>query len=255
MDRFRRTLDTLPVELLYEIQFYALSDSLPHTCRRLYDVFKSAPPTIQAEYISGRCLLVRDNSGKNKCVTRALRYPVCTQDVLEAVLRRSDFPSISGESFELPRRIFRPLIHSPPTGGWKEQDEPLPFLQYLFSHPRLPAPDPDSHEGYPLTRAVHAGFMHLIRFMLDHGASPRWKGGLAVLVAIRQRNLRLVKVLIERGSSASRGSAKRRKIMDRIEVNQNMLRTAIKCNANDIADYLMREKGCVPDIQTLGLMK
>lgn len=55
------------------------------------------------------------------------------------------------------------------------------------------------------------------------------------------------------GSGASRAS-KKRKLGDRVEVNPDMLKMAVKCNARDIAEYLAKEKGCVPDMQTLLMM-
>ena len=187
-------------------------------------------------------------------MTRVLRYPLCQKDVVEALLRRPDCPSVDDMHPELPRRIFRPLAHDPPSSqGWKGHHEPLPFLQYLFSHPRIASPDPDSHEGYPLTRAVYAGFIPLIQFLLDHGASPRWKNGLAVLLAIQRKDLPLVKMLVERDSGRKSGT-KKRKLTDRLKVHTDMLKVAVKSNARDIVDYLIREKGCVPDIKTLGLI-
>jgi len=139
---------------------------------------------------------------------------------------------------------------------WNERHEPLPFIRYLFSHPRIPAPDPDSHSGYPLTHAVLAGFRLLVSFLLDMGASPRHKNGLAVIMAIQQKDLSLVKLLVEPSPLASRigsGGAKRRRLQDRVELNSDMLRMAVKWGARDIANW-MRDKGCVPNMQTLYLL-
>lgn len=81
-------------------------------------------------------------------------------------------------------------------------------------------------------------------------------------MAIKQKNLKIVKMLVERedrgGPLASSPSevrkkqnGKRRRLEDRVEVDQSMLRLAVKCNAKDIIDYLAWEKGVVPDMQTL----
>lgn len=33
-----------------------------------------------------------------------------------------------------------------------------------------------------------------------------------------------------------------------------MLKMAVKCDARDIVEYFMKEKGCVPDMQTVLMM-
>ena len=192
----------------------------------------------------------------------------------------------------LPRRLFRTLAPRDTSGEppWTEEDEPLPFLRFLSTHPRIPPIAADSYDGYPLTRAVYSAFVPLIRFLLSHGASPECKGGLAVTVAIRRKSLPLVRMLIERdgpdayqeqavvissgskkrrrqdgedasGQKSGRGAAdvpsrgtKRRKLGDRLTISLEMLKTAVKCDARDIVEYFMKEKGCVPDMQTVLLM-
>jgi hypothetical protein len=112
-----------------------------------------------------------------------------------------------------------------------------------------------------LTKAVHAGFLPLIRFLLYHGASPGCKNGLAVTVAVRKKDLPLVKLLIEPdvlppetvvGSKANK--AKRRRIEDRVTISSDMLKAAVMRNAKDIVKYFINEKNCIPDMQTLYLM-
>jgi hypothetical protein len=124
----------------------------------------------------------------------------------------------------------------------------MPFLKYLYGLPT--APDPNSHEGYALTKAVHARFRPLVRFLLDRGASPNYKNQLAVMVAIHQRDVVLVKMLIEREPVPSPRN-KRRRLPDRVKVNANMLSAAVKCDAREVVEYLAGEKGCVPSLQTL----
>ena len=84
---------------------------------------------------------------------------------------------------------------------------------------------------------------------------PCWKGHLPVIVAIRRKDLALVRMLVERIEPSPKGSGKRRKLEDRVEVTPEMLRVAVKCKAQDIVEYLTREKGCIPDMQTLLLMR
>lgn len=121
-------------------------------------------------------------------------------------------------------------------------------------------PAVNSHDGYALTKAVQVGFIQLVQFLLDHGATPEWKNNLAVNIAIRHKDLRLVRMLVERidaGKSPDdkKAKGKRRKLEDRVAVTPEMLRAAVKCKAKDIVEYLTREKGCIPDMQTLLLMR
>jgi len=74
------------------------------------------------------------------------------------------------------------------------------------------------------------------------------------MLAIRQRNLKMVKILVERGDkNVARGTEKhkKRRLDDRVVVNGKMLKLAVKCGAHEIARYLTEEKGVMPDMQTL----
>lgn len=182
---------------------------------------------------------------------------------------------------ELPRRLFRNLVPRP-ARPWTKDDYPLPFLRHLYNHARIPRPQPDSWEGYPLTKAVASKHLPLVRFLLDQEASPALKDGLAVQVAIRLKDLSLVKMLIEpldvsEPTSPSENrlhkyhkveirrrrpeedverkkSKKKRKLEDRVDVSQAMLQTAVACNARDIVEYFMQEKSCMPDMRTVKLI-
>ncbi|KAH6913285.1 hypothetical protein BKA70DRAFT_718118 [Coprinopsis sp. MPI-PUGE-AT-0042] len=317
LSRYSTGLESIPVELLLEIQLFALSDGLPFVSRRLYQVFSATPPIYRAQYLSARLENVHDDS---RLYTRALRYPMCTQAVLEAfhsaaIKRKAqldsallleaeqepgkDLANVSDPSsteekstkripkpvtYDLPRRLFHNLVLPSTIRTWRETDPPLPFLRYLLNIDGI-QPDINANNGYALTKAVHAQFLPLIQFLLDHGASPETKDGLAVVVAIRQRNLKLVKMLIERqgDSETSEGSigssregrrgdlakasesrskegfqvtgrGKRRRLEDRVKPNSKMLKAAVQCKAKDIVEYLCHEKGVVPDMQTLQLM-
>ena len=182
---------------------------------------------------------------------------------------------------ELPRRLFRSLSAQPTstsnpnirahcgrarsatgtgTRPWTERDHPLPFLRYLYSCPHIHPPAVNSHDGYALTKAVQSGFVALVRFLLDHGATPDWKDNLAVSIAIHRKDLRLVRMLVERVETGlsperKRTRSKRRRLEDRLAVTPAMLRAAVKCKAQDIVEYFTREKGCIPDMQTLLMMQ
>lgn len=129
---------------------------------------------------------------------------------------------------------------------------------------------------------MFAGAAPLVRFLLARGAAPACKDGMAVMVAIRRKDLGLVRMLVERDyvlpsaedvpmrkrrlggargdeerkpSGGGRGGAKKRRLEDRVEVTKDMLKAAVKCDARDIVDYLAQEKGCVPDMQTLRMLR
>ena len=221
--------------------------------RRVYQVFKSASPHFHAQYILSRV----SSPDLSVIYTRALRYPLCSEDVLKLIQKLLDGHEHLCIPFcELPRRLFRTLIPRNDTSECKSDDPPLPLLRYLYDTPGMPLPDINSHSGYALTRAVHARCIPLVRFLLDYGASPASKQNLAIIVAIRQKDLALVKMLVEREDKASlhKGTAKKRKLEDRVLLDSRMLKVALKCDAMDIVEYLTQEKGVVPDIQTLKMM-
>lgn len=75
-------------------------------------------------------------------------------------------------------------------------------------------------------------------------------------MAIRQKDLTLVKMLVEREDKASlnKGTAKKRKLEDRVLLDSRMLKIALERDAMDIVEYMTQEKGLIPDIQTLKTM-
>ncbi|KAH7884624.1 hypothetical protein F5I97DRAFT_1478915 [Phlebopus sp. FC_14] len=255
------TFVNLPVELLYEIQLFATSPTFPQTCKTLHQIFKSSPSSYRAQYLVA-CMDV-SRTREHAILTKMLRYPICNKDVLEAYFRIASTDAAKGWAPELPKRLFRSLAAKSglrKADKWSDRDHPLPFLRYLYSSPHLRPPAANSHDGYPLTKAVQAGFIPLVRFLLDQGATPDWKDNLPVNVAIHRKDLRLVKMLVERMDTGktvddSRAKRKRRRLEDRVAVTPEMLRTAVRCKAHDIVEYFTKEKGCIPDMQTLLLMQ
>lgn len=254
-------VNTLPVELLYEIQLFSASPSLPLTCKTLYRIFSASPPSYRAQYLiaSIEAAQTRDELIPSKL----LRYPMCTVDILETLFRiSSDIIPLTWRP-ELPRRVFRSLTPKSraQTPLWTDQDHPLPFLKYLFTCPKIRSPDVNSHDGYALTKAVQAGFVPLVNFLLDHGASPSCKNNISIFVAIYRKDLSLVRLLVERvdcrepGPGALKQKVKMQKLEDRVQITPEMLKVAVKLDARDIVEYFMKEKGCVPDLQTLQMMR
>ena len=145
----------------------------------------------------------------------------------------------TSDGFELPRRLFRSLGES--SERLDANSEPLPLLQYLWERRTkidFVKPRPNSHDGYPLVRAVHARFTPLVRFLLDHGADPRERDCMAVKVAIRKKDLTMVKILIEFEPEPG-ATAKKRRRADRVVVTPSMLDSAVRCDARDIVTYFM----------------
>lgn len=272
-------------QLLYEVFVLSKWPALPHTSRFLHATFKSAPSSVVAEYLICR-YLGADRGARGNLVSKVLRYPICTQVVLETMLRLPSCPpNKRSDHIELPRRLFRGLS-SKTSELWSRTDTPLPFLQFLYSHPEIPPPDANSWDGYALTKATSVGFIPLVRFLLDKGATPIYKRCLAVHAAIRRKDLSLVKMLIEPDQSVVReqtppraahvdhagGSqstrkreretrsdvpkrtAKKRRMEDRVKVDQAMLKVAVGCDARDIVHYFVHEKSCMPDMQTVRMM-
>jgi len=196
--------------------------------------------------------------------TVILRFPICTQEVLDAVFRISHDIIKPGYHPELPRRLFRHLAPRAPCKRsaanepeWSAEDYPIPLLKYLYNHPKLPRPNINSHEGYALTKAVYTGFVPLVRFLLSKGASPKRKDCMPVVVAIRRKDLALVRLLIERDASgpcAKTSKGKKRKLEDRLVVTPELLKVAVKSDARNIVQYFTQEKGCIPDMNTIRLM-
>ncbi|PPQ65287.1 hypothetical protein CVT26_000247 [Gymnopilus dilepis] len=243
-------LYSLPVELLYELQLFALSESLPLVSRDFNALYKHASPSFHAKYILGR-LVDSGCSTQSDIYTKALRYPICDQSVLEALRPLVQDFDLTDASIQLPRRLFRSL--SPPPSGWTSQHHPIPLLRYLYHTLKAPSINTNANEGYALTRAVHAKFVPLVEFLLEHEASPKYREGLAVKVAIRQKDLEMVKTLVER-PAVKQKKGKRQKIEDRLELDSNMLKIAVLSKAKDIVEYLYREKNIIPDVQTLKKM-
>ncbi|KAJ3715537.1 hypothetical protein C8R42DRAFT_698371 [Lentinula raphanica] len=225
------------LKLLYDIQLFALSHHLPCTSRYLHRIFKSAPSSLQAEYI-----YLRLCDATHDFFSRALRYPICSLEVLRFIKRLTNYDKTGSTLVKTPKRLFQGLDTRKYGAAWTEQDHPLPFIRGLYI------------EGFSLDiSTVHMGFIPLVHLLLEEGASPAHKDNLAVRVAIRRKDLRMVKLLVER-SRTNETKSKKRKLEDRVAITKDLLKLAVKCNAPDIVHYFTEEKACVPDMQTLYLM-
>ena len=235
----------------------ALSSAFPQTCKRIRSTIKSFSPFAHGYYILGRHPLKpfkaypsdEPTLNVSSFLSSALRYPITNLAVLET-LYKVILPSNPNSDFrkapriELPKRLFRSLGESDATRDLNS--DPLPMLRFLWEDHStyFPKPNAGSHGEYPLVRAVHAEFIPLVKFLLDHGAHPGWRDCLAIRVAIGKKHLKLVKMLFELEKPDRWGNYS-------IKGKGYLLDVAVKCNARDIVNYLMEEKKCVPQIRTL----
>jgi hypothetical protein len=253
-------------QILYEIELLALSESLPVSCQRLRDVYDNAPVSFRVEYLLAQCEVAHLQYPEARLLNRALRFPICNTNVLSLLLRRLP-PLPAHPKPELPRRLFRALEpRAPARPPWRPGDAPLPFLRALYG---AASPDTNGHDGYALSRAVYAGHGPLIRFLLAHGADPGCKGAFAVHVAIRRKDLPLVRTLLEpdytppptvpakrrrekeeEEAKPSAAPGKRRRVEDRTPVDKRMLHAAMEAGSDELVQYFLG-KGCVPDMKTL----
>ena len=275
------------VKILFMIHLLSDSKDLSCTCKYLNAVYKYTTPVHRAKYIIARYNLtfwprikrfglsfrMRFAVIRNDIITFALRFRMCNEATLEAMVNMKDCPVVYKNSrVRLPRWLFRNLEDKPLT----KDSHPLPLLHFLFSKNKLRlrlsrgdpmfgtfrwtqaaqnslprtilTPDIDSYEGYALVRAVRANHIPLIRFLLDHGATATHT---ALRAAIRKRDLNLVKMLIEKDAEDQNvnENGKRPRTEDRIVVTQWILEKAIDegLKAREIVKYFIEEKGVTPD--------
>lgn len=236
------------MQLLYEVQLYALSSDLPLVSRHLYEVYHQASSYYHARYLIHRATVNDAQVDGSSVFNKVLRYPLCSQKVLTTIqnLLKDYLPCQT--SIQLPRRLFKSLQRK--DGPWTEGDHPIPFLRTIFAIPAIHRPNMDSNNGYALTRAVHAKVLPLIQILLDNGATPQCHNSLAIKVAIKQRDLSLLKMLVERKPDKTK-LGKKPKMQDRLRLDPGMLKLAVLSNAKDIVQYMYREKGVIPDMETL----
>ncbi|KAF9777361.1 hypothetical protein BJ322DRAFT_1025802, partial [Thelephora terrestris] len=182
----------LPVEL-YDIQLFALSEHFPFVCKYLHEVFKRSLPSFRARYIVGRLDRATTAGHERSALTAALLYPICTQDVVEALFRLPEFLAYGN---------FNPEGDVPSTILLPAPDLPRRLFRDLKPRVRRP-PKCDANHSYALTKAVVAGAVPLVKFLLVNGGNPAAKGAIAVMVAIQRKDLQMVRLLVEGDLGAS----------------------------------------------------
>lgn len=145
----------------------------------------------------------------------------------------------------LPRRIFR---HRP-----GPQDPAVaPIIKFLFERYDPPV---NSGQGYALQRSVLNANYELVEYLLRRGADPMIKDRLAIILAIRAKDLRMIKLLVEplpgagtfkeEADSPSTSRGKKRKIIDRVKIDSKLVREAMSATdpSEEIIHYFVNEKG------------
>ncbi|KAF9038859.1 hypothetical protein BDZ89DRAFT_404278 [Hymenopellis radicata] len=154
----------------------------------------------------------------------------------------------------LPRAIHNSENHPEPLST----DRPIYIPRSsdtAFAHPQSTSYRPC--QPYPLststpTKDSHSRWPCTLRSFPSCVTSSKWvrtptaKDAIAMVVAIRKTDPKLVRMLIEPQQGSS---SKRQRIPDRVRRSEypQLLKVAIKVDARDILHYL-RENGCVPDL-------
>ncbi|GAA5875091.1 hypothetical protein JCM3774_003425 [Rhodotorula dairenensis] len=259
------SLEDLPVELLYEIHLASLSSALPVLSRYFRQVFAATSPYHRARYLYLR--------HERKTLAHAVKYGICDLEVVHALEKQASARGKKLKCPQLPRRLVKGVGR---IAGKDPTQVDLPFITYLLDKYSA---SPNSHEGYPLARAVFACHLPLIRLLLAYGADPGLKDGWAVTTAISNGDFDLVKLLMERGTErddeslsdevvlvakgsrsakkrrrdSNGGGGKRRKMEDRCAATSIMLETAVKAKQWAIVDYLTA-KGARPSLNVLSML-
>ncbi|KAH7341841.1 hypothetical protein B0J17DRAFT_276191 [Rhizoctonia solani] len=275
----RTGLLDLPAELLFEIHAYSVSTYLPLTNKYLLQTFRYAPPCCRAHFILGRldpsAPLVPEN-----VLESALSYPMCTDSALDflehiyplALLPRSKLKAVrvspgrwmfrNLQSQPKPKRRRKhgsnPVPAPPSSSSTNPRSNPLAFLQSLESRYTLSFSANGS--AFALAMCVRAGPAQrpLLQLLLRNGADPSAKSCLPLQIAAALGDLDALKLMIEPSDEQqSQGIAgrKRRRIEDRVQPTNKVLSAAVKERHIEVAEWLMHEKGVVPDMATMQMLR
>jgi len=132
---------------------------------------------------------------------------------------------------ELPRRIFRNLTST----------SPIPHLLiYLFETYK---PNANSFDGYALSRAVLAKNLGVIKYLLGQGADPEKKEGMAIQIAVKLGDLRIVRMLVEHQNLGDTVGGKQDRVGMGMDIPSKWVETAVRSGSDEIVSYFVHEKG------------
>ncbi|CUA76036.1 hypothetical protein RSOLAG22IIIB_02043 [Rhizoctonia solani] len=276
MHKERTGLLDLPAELLFEILAHSTSCHLPLVNKYLLQTFRYAPPSCRAYFILGR-LDPSALSVPGIILQSALSYPICTENVLNFLehihplvsLRRSELKAIrvppgrwifrNLQSQPKPKRRRKYASNSTPAPpSSNHHTDPLKFLEFLESRYTLSFSAQGS--AFALAMCVRAGpAQHpLLQLLLRNGADPGAKSCLPLQIAAALGDLNALKLMIEPSTELpAQGTTggKRRRMEDRVQPTTKVLSAAVKERHIEVAEWLMHEKGVVPDMATMRILQ
>ncbi|KAL1413080.1 hypothetical protein Q8F55_000829 [Vanrija albida] len=282
------SMNDLPVELIQDIHLLAGNPHFPTVNQHVHDCLTGPSPT----YVAGYMLHLYRDCHTRDILPNALRHRLVDIAVAEEMRRLWDnrrgyvpshqsyldtsprsrspsrTPTVSVPStpekqpkpkrpalsvHRLPRRIFR---NRP---GPKEPAV-APIIKFLFERY---APEVNGGSGYALQRAVLNGNYDLVEYLLRRGADPTQRDRLAITLAIRAKDLKMIKLLVEplhgagtfkeEGDSPSTSRGKKRKVIDRVKIDSKLVREAMSAAdpSEDIIQYFVHEKGAMPPLNEI----
>ncbi|CEL55349.1 hypothetical protein RSOLAG1IB_01359 [Rhizoctonia solani AG-1 IB] len=269
----------LPAELLFEILAYSTSAYLPLANKHLLHTFHHAPPSCRAYFILGR-IEHPAPLAPELIIQTALSYPICTETVLDFLEHTSPLAMLSQSRIKavrvspgrwlfrnLPRQVKlkRRRKHSSSSApvpvfssSISSRINPLAFLESLERRYTLAFSPPGS--AFALAMCVRAGPAQypLLQVLLRTGADPGAKSCLPLQIAAASGDLDALKLMIEPSPDQQAQGAtggKRRRVEDRVQPTTKVLLEAVKGKHIEVAEWLMHEKGIIPDMATMRMIQ
>lgn len=241
---------------MLQIHFLARNPALSLVSRSLHA--NLTPPYTTSTYTAQYLLALYSSSGPDTVLVKALRHPICTEEVAESIRRIWDLrrgyespapvqedtgkrktdseatsppppsspppprrrptrPALSVA--ELPRRMFRNLSTTSPVPD---------LVKYLFDKY---SPSANSHNGYPLSRAVLSKNKGVIEYLLSKGAHPGLRDGLAVEIAVKLGDIGIVQMLVDNDHGKH------------VDISSRFVELAVRSGSDKIVQYFVHDKG------------
>jgi len=102
-------------------------------------------------------------------------------------------------------------------------------------------PNANSFDGYALSRAVLAKNLAVIKYLLSKGADPGKKEGMAIQIAVKLGDLRIVRMLVEHQNLGVQVGGKQDRVG--MDIPSKWVETAVRSGSDEIVSYFVHEKG------------
>jgi len=99
----------------------------------------------------------------------------------------------------------------------------------------------NSFDGYALSRAVLAKNAEIIKYLLSQGADPGKKEGMAIQIAVKLGDLRIVRMLVEHQNLGLPAGGKQDRVG--MDIPSKWVETAVRSGSDEIVSYFVHEKG------------